>query len=64
MIQDKNGIRLGDLNKIEVNFNEYCEILRVFHTKIDKTVHSGFIENLMELPKEVIQILLKQHSDD
>jgi hypothetical protein len=29
---DKMNSELDELNKIEVSFNEHCEILRVFHT--------------------------------
>ena len=46
---------MGDQpQKIEVCFNEYCEILRVFHTKVDKTVSSGFSSEELDLPKEII----------
>ena len=38
--------------------------MRVVHTKIEKTVHSGFLKQEEEQKKEVLQILVKQHSID
>ena len=38
--------------------------MRVVHTKISKTVHSGFLKEEEEHSKEVLQILVKQHSID
>ena len=38
--------------------------MRVVHTKISKTVHSGFLKEEEENSKEVLQILVKQHSID